>query len=147
MLSHHVLFLVVSYGYSLNLPPCTPGNSLRTELVPVLFIRLCSSGLAHPARLQSWERTSQLSTRNLTSVLHLDLATMYHWSGYDGPSSLKTAFLSLMKCHSATWIPTVLGWLAPGQMPGNILAEIVAADIGSSEPNGEHCSILAELHN
>lgn len=81
---------------------------------------------------ESWERTSQLSTRNLTSVLHLDLAAMYHWDGPDAPSSPKTAFLSLMKRHSATWIPTVLGWLAPGRMPGNILAEIVAADIGSS---------------
>lgn len=95
----------------------------------------------------SWDSISQLFTRNLTSVLHLDLASMYYWFGYHGPSSPKTAFLALMKRHSATWIPTVLGWLAPGRMPGNILAEIVAADIGFSKPDGEYLTILAECHN
>lgn len=102
--------------------------------VHILYGILLGSARAHGG---SWASVSKLSTRNVTSVLCLAQGYLYHWNGFDAPSSPKTAFLSLMNRHSATWVPTVLGWLVPGRMPGNVLAEIVAADIASSNPDGE----------
>lgn len=37
---------------------------------------------------------------------------------------------------------TLLGWLAPRRMPGNILAEIVAADLAACGPDGEYLVVL-----
>lgn len=44
-----------------------------------------------------------------------------------------TAFVSWMDSLSADWGTTVLEWLAPYRMPGNILAEIVVQDIRGCE--------------
>lgn len=83
-----------------------------------------------------WLYSLKLFARNISSICMLDYAPLYVPGKHDGPTSPKKAFFTLMQSHSDRWVATLLGWLVPGRMPGNILAEIVAADLAASEPHG-----------
>lgn len=89
-----------------------------------------------------WKYPWKLFARNITSICFLGDNQPYRHGKHEGPTSPKTAFLTLVKSHSETWMETLLGWLAPCRMPGNILAEIVAADLAACEPDGEYLAIL-----